>query len=317
MTSPFPVIIDTDPGLDDALALFIACASPEFDLLGVTTVAGNVGIDNVTRNALRLLHFAGRSDVPVIAGAEKPLRRAAIEAGGIHGEDGLGHLPVPASPRSALEMKAVDWLADTLLRAPDKTISVLPLGPLTNIAALIEAEPDAAARIKNIVAMGGAVRDRGNVTPFAEFNIYADPEAAEVVLRSGIPLTLVPLDVTRQVAADPSWGARLAAAGGAAAKISAQLVEAYLANIVRYRRSRGIDEPGPTVFPLHDPCVMLYLLDPTLFVAEQLKLSVIGEGQRDGATVIDQVNGDVATVLTSADTTRALALAHQRIASLA
>ncbi|MBN9062739.1 MAG: hypothetical protein BGP06_15825 [Rhizobiales bacterium 65-9] len=315
MTGPLSVVIDTDPGLDDALALFIACASPEFDVLGVTTVAGNVGLDNVTRNALRILDFAGRADVPVIAGADRPLRRPPIEAGGIHGGDGLGGLPLPNSSRTAAT-GAADWMATLLRQRPSGSVRLLALGPLTNIAALIEAAPDAAAHIGEVIAMGGAVRDRGNVTPFAEFNIHADPEAADIVLRSGVALTLIPLDLTRQVAADPAWGARLAAAGGKAAAISAQLVDAYLANIARYRAARGDAGPPQTTFPLHDPCVMLHLIDRTLFAGETLPLSIPCAGARDGATVIDAREGRPARILFVAEAPRALALAHRRIASL-
>lgn len=313
---PLPVIIDTDPGLDDALALFIACASPEFDIRGVVTVAGNVGLANTTRNALRILDFVGRADIPVIIGAERPLRRPPIEAGGIHGADGLGGLDLPPPKREALTIGAVDWMVDLLRDNARGSISILALGPLTNIAALIEAAPDAAARLRSVVAMGGAVRDRGNVTPFAEFNIAADPEAADVVFRSGIPVTLAPLDLTRQVSADAAWGALVASSGGAVARASKQLVEAYLANIVRYRAARGIVEQGPAMMALHDPCVMLHLIDPGLFVAESLPLSVICNGERDGATVIDDASGAAITVLTTANKQRALDLARERISML-
>jgi purine nucleosidase/pyrimidine-specific ribonucleoside hydrolase len=192
---PAPVIIDTDPGLDDALALFLACASPELDIVGVTTVAGNIGLPRTTGNALKL-------------------RRGAIEAASIHGEDGLGGANLPLPERQPLAIDANEWLADELFRRPSHSLRILALGPLTNVARLVESRPDAARRLAGIIAMGGAVREPGNVTSFAEFNIAADPEAAAIVLGSGVPVTLVPLDVTRKVLADREWNATLLAKGG-------------------------------------------------------------------------------------------------------
>jgi inosine-uridine nucleoside N-ribohydrolase len=199
---PAPVLIDTDPGLDDALALFLVCASPELEVIGVTTVAGNIGLSRTTTNALKLLHHLGRDDIPVIAGCAEALRRGAIEAAPIHGEDGLGGADLALPERQPLAADATAWLADELLRRPAHSLQILALGPLTNLARLVERNPDAASRLAGIVAMGGAVREGGNVTKFAEFNIAADPEAAAIVLGAGIPVTLVPLDVTRKVLAD-------------------------------------------------------------------------------------------------------------------
>jgi purine nucleosidase len=189
-----PVLIDTDPGLDDALALFLACASPELDIKGIVTVAGNIGIEGVTRNALRVLAHLGREEIPVIAGSPRPIERAPLAAADIHGEDGLGGVALPSSRARALEGDATDWMAQLLSEHPEGSVQVLALGPLTNLARLLGRHPGAARRLRGIIAMGGAVRERGNVTPFGEFNIVADPEAADIVLRSGIPVTLVPLD---------------------------------------------------------------------------------------------------------------------------
>ena len=314
--APIPVLIDTDPGLDDALALFLACASPELDILGIVTVAGNIGLPGTTTNALRVLALLERSDIPVIAGAAGPLGRAAFEAADIHGSDGIGGVALPAPAREPLLADATEWMAELLLRHPEQSLTILALGPLTNIAYLVQRSPGAAQRLAGIIAMGGAVRDRGNVTPFAEFNIAADPEAAAVVLRSGVPLTLVPLDVTRQVAADPGWGARLAATGGKIATASAAMIEAYLANIARRRAAMELPAQPPA-FPLHDPCVMLYAIDPSLFRAERLPIRVITDGsERDGQTVIDADAGAMADVLTQAQAGRALALAHARLAAM-
>ncbi len=317
--NPIAAVIDTDPGIDDALALFIACASPEFDILGVTACAGNAGLSIATGNALKILALCGRDGIPVIPGADKPLRRPPIEAGVIHSADGLGGLAFPEATASALAGGAAAWLARLLGRRPPHTVTVLALGPLTNIAQLIEAAPAAAKRIGSIAAMGGAVRGPGNVTPYAEFNIAADPEAAEIVFRSGIPVTLAPLDVTRQVAADRAWCAGLAASAGGAAKSAAAMAGVYMRNVSRWRLAKGIpaSEAEISAIPLHDPCVMLHALDASLFKAEALPLSVdCSTGERAGQTFIDADHGAEVTVLTAADAPRALALAAERIARL-
>ncbi|MFI5015705.1 MAG: nucleoside hydrolase [Hyphomicrobiales bacterium] len=313
------VIIDTDPGLDDALALFLACASPELDIIGIVTVAGNIGLAATTANALKLVAFLDRGEIPVIAGCARPLEREPLAAADIHGEDGLGGVVLPPPEQSALAADATDWMADQLTRRPGRSLRILALGPLTNLARLVEARPDAARRLAGIIAMGGAVRERGNVTPFAEFNVAADPEAAAIVLRSGVPITLVPLDVTRKVTADRDWNARLAKAGGKVAAASAAMIEAYLGNIARRRLAAGLPNAQAQVpgFPLHDPCVMLHAIDPTLFRAERLPIRVVAErSERDGQTLIDEEAGTPIDVLTQAETGRALALVLERLAGL-
>ncbi|SEE91284.1 purine nucleosidase/pyrimidine-specific ribonucleoside hydrolase [Rhizobiales bacterium GAS191] len=315
---PIPVLIDTDPGLDDALALFLACASPELDIRGIVTVAGNIGLAGVTRNALNLLAHLGREEIPVIAGSARPVERARIEAADIHGEDGIGGVVLPPAQALALEEDATAWMARLLVAEPEFSLRILALGPLTNLAHLVLRHPDAARRLGGIIAMGGAVRERGNVTPFAEFNIAADPEAAAIVLRSGIPVTLVPLDVTRKVTADRQWSAYLAQSGGKIARTSAAMIEAYLEKLARRRQAAGgAAQALPATFPLHDPCVMLYAADPSLFEVERLPLRVVTDAsERDGQTVIDPESGSAVDVLTQADTPRALALAFARLSGL-
>lgn len=253
------VIIDTDPGLDDAVAILFALNSRRFDVRGITTVAGNLGIDVTTRNAGRLLALAGRSDIPVISGATAPLTRPAIDEAAIHGDDGLGGATLPEPLRPA-ETDAALWLERKLLASPERSLDILALGPLTNLALLIARAPETAARIGRIIAMGGAIDERGNVGPRSEFNLAFDPEAAAAVLASGIGLTLIPLDVTRKVRADAAYIERLRT-GGPAARASADLIEAYFQN---GRESR----------PLHDPCVMLYAAAPEIFGIDNLTLSV-------------------------------------------
>jgi purine nucleosidase len=321
---PAPVIIDTDPGLDDALALFLACASPELDIIGVITVAGNIGLSHTTANALKLLHHLGRDDIPVIAGCAGALRRGSIEAADIHGEDGLGGADLPLPTRRPLAVDATSWLADELVRRPTRSLRILALGPLTNLARLVQRSPDAARRLAGIIAMGGAVHEDGNVTKFAEFNIAADPEAAAIVLGAGIPVTLVPLDVTRKVLADRAWNATLLAKGGKVARTAHALIEAYLSNLtVRLSvksimpKSAALKGAALPKFPMHDPCVILRVIDPSLFGAETLALSVVADGsERDGATLIDPGAGKLVEVLTQVDGDRALALVLGRLAAL-
>lgn len=252
------IIIDTDPGLDDALAILHALNCGHFEVLGLTTMAGNIGIDNTTRNAGRLLAAMGRSDIPVITGAAKPLARGVIDISDIHGSDGLHGLALP-EPQAAPLSDAVGWMADLLLAEPAGSLDIFALGPLTNIAGLITQHPAAAARIGRIIAMGGAVDEPGNIGPRSEFNFATDPEAADIVLRAGLDLTLVPLDVTRKVRADTAYMTSLR--GTAPSDIAAEIIALYFGT---GRESR----------PLHDPCVMLLALDPSLFEIEERQLSV-------------------------------------------
>jgi purine nucleosidase/pyrimidine-specific ribonucleoside hydrolase len=263
------VIIDTDPGLDDALAILHALNCGRFDVFGLTTVAGNIGIGNTTRNAARLLAAMGRSDIPVVAGAAQPLTRQVIDIADIHGTDGLHGLVLP-EPQAAPLAGAVQWIADLLLREPAGSIDILALGPLTNIAVLLTDHPAAAARIGQLIAMGGAVEEKGNIGPRSEFNFATDPEAADIVFRAGLDLTIVPLDVTRKVRADAAFVASLR--GSTAGDIAADVIELYFGN---GRESR----------PLHDPCVMLLALEPSLFDIEDRRLAIEREDAVDAGAL--------------------------------
>lgn len=311
-----PVIIDTDPGLDDALALIIALRSAELNVVGITTVAGNIGLSTTTRNAGRMLALLGRPDIPVVSGAAEPLRRPHLDAAEIHGGDGIGGVDLPEPGAEPAGRDAVGHLRQELEERPAGTLRILALGPLTNIAHLILEHPEAAARAESIVAMGGAVRDRGNVTASAEFNVWADPEAYDVVLRSGLPFLMIPLDVTRKVLATPDWSGRLDAIGGLLATVSAQMIRAYLANIEAMRTAKGFPEAERKAagFPLHDPCVMLHALDPGLFTIERLPLRIVCDrSDADGATVIDPASTFFANVTTGVKSEEALALAFERL----
>ncbi|WEX10614.1 nucleoside hydrolase [Chelativorans sp. AA-79] len=256
------VLIDTDPGIDDAIALLFALAHPKLEVAGITTVAGNIGIETTTRNALRILALAG-ADVPVHAGTERPLARGGVDEIRVHGQDGLGGVRFPDPAASPAGSDAVGFLRDTLMAVPDGTVDILALGPLTNIARLVTDAPEAARRVRQLIAMGGAVHERGNVGARSEFNIAHDPEAAEIVFSAGLPFTLIPLDVTRKVRADRAYLDRLAALGTPAAFAVRDLIAAYFDATT-----------GGESRPLHDPCVPILALHPELFTTGRMALSV-------------------------------------------
>lgn len=298
---PTPVIIDTDPGIDDAVAIFCALASPALKVLGLTTVAGNISLAQTTENAGRILATAG-ANLPVVSGADRPLLRAPFAALDVHGNDGLGGVTLPP-PLQAVRHGAVEWIARVLRDHPAQSVDLLVLGPMTNIAHLLRQDPDAAQRIRRIVAMGGAIAERGNVGPRAEFNMAADPEAAEVVLSAGLPLTMIPLDVTRKVRAGPKDVVRLAASARPEAQASAALIEAY------FQSTDGGDIP--TSRPLHDPCVMLFSEAPELFGCEDMHLAVDLSPPRDGGALIDGPHP--VRVARTVDRAGALALLLERL----
>jgi purine nucleosidase/pyrimidine-specific ribonucleoside hydrolase len=296
------VVIDTDPGIDDAVAILLALRSAEFDIRGITTVAGNIGIATTTRNAGRILALAGRSDIPVVTGAAAPLSRKGFDVADIHGADGLGGVAFP-EPAAIAASGAAEWLARLLDENEVGAIDILALGPLTNIARLVLDRPASARRIGRIIAMGGAVREPGNIGPRSEFNMAADPEAAAIVLRARLALTLVPLDVTRKVRASPADTAVLKAAGNPAALASGELIEAY------FQQGSGRESR-----PLHDPCVMLQAIEPCLFGIETLKLTVdTGGGPDAGALNIDDRDGAPVDVAMTTDAAGSLRLLLERL----
>jgi len=270
-------VIDTDPGLDDAVAILYALAAPGLEVLGLATVAGNIGLDLTTRNARRLLALAGAA-LPVAAGAAAPLARPARDERRIHGEDGLGGVILPEVLPAPFAPYAPDWLAALLSARPAGSVDLFCLGPLTNLALLLDRAPAAARRLGRVIAMGGAIREPGNVGPRAEFNLAHDPEAAARVFAAGLDLTLVPLDVTRRVRAGPGWLARLAASPRPRAAVVRALVAAYF--------DRAPDALRPESRPLHDPCVPLLALCPALFGVEAMELAVdLAPGHGAGALI--------------------------------
>ncbi len=274
------IIIDTDPGQDDALAILLALASPELDVLGITAVAGNVPLDLTKTNARKICELAGRPDVKVFAGADRPLMRALVTAENVHGKTGLDgpDLPEPAMPLQ--EQHAVDFIIENVLTQESGTVTLCPLGPLTNIAQALIRAPQIATRIREIVLMGGGFFEGGNITPTAEFNIYVDPQAAHIVLTSGVPIVMLPLDVTHKALTCARRIERFRAMGTRSGAASAELLEFF----ERFDEEKYGSDGGP----LHDPNVIAYLLKPDLYKGRHC--NVVVETASDltlGMTVVD------------------------------
>ena len=313
-TSRRRIILDCDPGRDDALAIAMALASPaEIEIAGITAVAGNVPLEVTYRNARFLCELCGFPEVPVHAGADRPFVGTPVTATRHHGESGLEGVEVtmPAAPVES--HGAVGFMADTLQAAGDGEITLVAVGPFTNLAILFEEHPGVVSKVREIVVMGGAARAGGNVTPAAEFNVYADPHAAAIVLDCGRPITVHGLDVTHQVLAAPGHAERLARAGGEVARRLAPLLHPAAG-------SRGA-RFGPDRSPIHDPCTIAWLLRPELFRSEEVSVACETDGTHtSGATVVDWwgVTGREpnARWVTEADGEAVLDLLIERIARL-
>lgn len=255
MSHATPILIDCDPGIDDAVALLMAMAIDSLQIRAITTVAGNLPVDTTQKNARALVDLAQRTDVPVYAGCPRPLLRSPIWASHVHGDNGLGDVMLPP-PQAPLQPSHGVTALIELLRQTPEPMTIATLGPLTNLAVALVQAPDISQNIKEIVIMGGAMR-AGNVTPSAEFNFYADPHGAQVVMSSGIPLVMIGLDVTHQVIATPPRIERIRNLGSAVSEVVAQMISQYGSSD---QETLGLVGP-----PLHDPCVIAYLLQPDLF----------------------------------------------------
>ena len=270
-------VIDCDPGHDDAIAILLALASPELDVLGVTTVSGNQTLEKTTANAIRVLEFAGHGAVPVAAGADRPLLRERFVAAYVHGESGLDGPKLPPPRARPVPEHAVTFLARTLAEAP-RRVTLLPLGPLTNIALLLSLHPGAAAKIDEIVLMGGAI-GVGNVTPSAEFNIWADPEAAARVFESGLDVTMIGLDVTHEALMTREDAEQLRSAGR---------VGRMVAELFDFFSQFHLRQYGHEDSPIHDAVAVAHVLDPTLVATEHRHVAVeTGSELCRGRTVVD------------------------------
>lgn len=260
------IIIDTDPGQDDAVAILTALASPELEVLGITAVAGNVPLPLTQKNARIVCELAGRPDIPVYAGCDAPLRRKLVTAEHVHGRTGLDgpSLPDPVMPLQ--DRHAVDFIIDTLRAEPSGSVTLCPLGPLSNIATAFRRAPDIVSRVQEIVLMGGAYFEVGNITPTAEFNIYVDPEAAAIVLGAGVPTVMMPLDVTHKALVTRPRNDAFRALGTPVGRAVAEMTDFF----ERFDKEKY----GSAGAPLHDPCVIAYLLEPGLFSGRFVNVEV-------------------------------------------
>ncbi|MCR6500774.1 nucleoside hydrolase [Shinella sp. CPCC 101442] len=313
MSEPRKIIIDTDPGQDDAAAIMLALGSPELDILGITTVAGNVPLSRTSTNARIILEFCARTDVKVFAGADKPIARPLITAEHVHGKTGLDG-PELHEPQMPLQTQhAVDFIIETLRSEPEGTVTLCTLGPLTNIATALEKAPDIAGRVRELVMMGGGFFEGGNITPAAEFNIYVDPEAASIVFQSGIPIVMMPLDVTHKVLTLKSRVAELRAIGNRPATALVEMLEFF--------ERFDVEKYGSDGGPLHDPTVIAYLLKPDLFAGRDCNVEIeTASPLTVGMTVVDwwQVTGRKhnARVMKDVDADGFFALLTERVGRL-
>ncbi|PRY80388.1 purine nucleosidase [Yoonia maritima] len=279
--APRKIIIDTDPGQDDAVAILLALASPEeIDVLGITAVAGNVPLPLTEKNTRIVCELAGKPDTLVFAGCTAPMHRKLVTAEHVHGKTGLDG-PQLDDPKMQLQAQhGVDFIIETLRAEPEGTVTLCPIGPLTNIATAFEKAPDIIPRIQEIVLMGGAYFEVGNITPAAEFNIYVDPEAAKIVFDSGVPLVVMPLDVTHKAL---TTKAHIEAFRTMGTKVG-DMVAAWTDFFERF----DMEKYGSEGAPLHDPCTIAYLIDPTLFTGRKINVEIETESELTlGMTVAD------------------------------
>ncbi len=278
---PTRIIIDTDPGIDDALAFLLALASPEIKLEALTTTQGNVTVEKATRNALSVLELGRASHVPVAQGSTLPLVQPLRASSIVHGESGIGNSRLPEPQAKPVPGHAVDYLIERVLAEPGE-ISIFSIGPLTNIAMAIRKEPKFAAAVKQLVIMGGAIQENGNITPLAEFNVYVDPHAAHIVFHSGIPITLIPLDVTHKCLLKQEHIDRLMKISSPISRFIKEAVEVYL---------KASFELGYEGSALHDPLTLATVISPELLTLKEYFVDVdISGGVSTGKTFADILN---------------------------
>ena len=275
------IIIDCDPGQDDAVALFLAMASPdELEILGITAVAGNVPLELTQRNVRLMCDIAGRGDIPVFAGCDRPMVRDLLTAEKVHGKTGVDGIEIVEPQTPLQEQHAVDFIVETLRAADDESVTLVPTGPLTNIGTVIDRAPDVLAKIRQLVIMGGAMREGGNYSPSAEFNILVDPHAAALVFDCGRPITTMGLDVTHQVLSTRARVERIRQLGNPVAEATAGMLSFF--------ERHDSKKYGVEGAPLHDPCTIAWLIAPQLFDGKFCNLSVETQSELTmGHTAID------------------------------
>lgn len=275
------IIIDCDPGQDDAVALFLAMASPdELDILGITAVAGNVPLELTERNVRLMCDIAGHGDIPVFAGCDRPMIRELLTAEKVHGKTGIDGIEIVEPQTPLQEQHAVDFIVETLRAAEDESVTLVPTGPLTNIGTVIDRAPDVLPKIRQLVIMGGAMREGGNYSPSAEFNMLVDPHAAAIVFDCGRPITAMGLDVTHQVLSTRARVDRIRQLGNPVAEATAGMLSFF--------ERHDSKKYGVEGAPLHDPCTIAWLLAPELFEGKFCNLSVETQSELTmGHTAID------------------------------
>ncbi|WP_407496601.1 nucleoside hydrolase [Pseudooceanicola sp. MF1-13] len=278
---PRKIIIDTDPGQDDAVAILLALASPdEIEVLGITAVAGNVPLALTSKNARIICELAGKTDVKVFAGCDRPMAKELVTAEHVHGQTGLNGPKLPDPTMPLQDQQGVDFIIDTLRAEPAGTVTLCPLGPLTNIATAFERAPDIVEKVQEIVLMGGAYFEVGNITPAAEFNIYVDPEAADIVFKSGVPIVVMSLDITHKSLVTPARNDAFRALGTKVGVAVAEMTDFF----ERFDKEKYGSEGAP----LHDPCVTAYLIRPDLFSGRHINVEIeVQSPLTRGMTVAD------------------------------
>lgn len=280
MAKPREIIIDTDPGQDDAVAILLALASPELDVLGITAVAGNVPLALTELNSRKICELAGKPETRVFAGASEPIDRKLVTAEHVHGKTGLDGPTLPEPTMPLQDQHAVDFIIETVLARDAGEVTLCALGPLTNVAMALEKDPAIAERLAEIVLMGGGFFEGGNITPAAEFNIYVDPEAADIVFKSGVKLTVMPLDVTHKALTSRERVEAFRALGTRPGIATAELLDFF----ERYDESKYGTDGGP----LHDPNVIVWLLEPEIYSGRQINVEIeTGSPLTRGMTVAD------------------------------
>ncbi len=274
------IIIDTDPGQDDAVAILLALASPEIELIGICAVAGNVPLALTEVNARKICELGGKPETKVYAGAVRPMLRSLVTAEHVHGKTGLDGPVLPEPTMPLQKQYAPDFIIDTLMSRPAGTVTLCALGPLTNIGLALVKEPRIASRIKRIIAMGGGFFEGGNITPAAEFNIYVDPQAARVVFESGAPITLIPLDCTHQALTTKRRVEKF--------RVMKNKTGPAVAEMLDFFERFDVEKYGSDGGPLHDPCVIAWLLKPELFTGRDVNVAIECESELTmGMTVVD------------------------------
>ena len=314
LPAPRKIIIDTDPGQDDAVAILLALSSPEeIEVLGIVAVAGNVPLPLTEKNARIVCELAGQPKIAVFAGCDRPLKRKLVTAEDVHGKTGLDGPALPEPTMPLQEHHGVDFIIETLRREPAKSVTLVPIGPLTNIATAFMRAPDIVDRVAEIVLMGGAYFEVGNTTPAAEFNIYVDPDAADIVFRSGAKITVMPLDVTHKALTSADWVQSMRNLGTEVGR----MVSAWTDFFERF----DMGKYGSKGAPLHDPCTIAYLIDPDMFSGRMINVEIETQSELTlGMTVADwwgvTDRPANAMFMGSVDRERYFALLTERIARL-